>query len=181
MNEAFTWWAEHVRAGLELLSFIAIIGTAPMALIELRSHFREARESAMQQRLEAARAAYREVDDKFNSFLSLCLAHPRLDCFSTPQECLEGITLTAEELQQQRLLYTLLIDVCEVSFVEYHSDDTIDGDDPVGQLYRGQWDGWEAYIRKFMTRPAFRTVWAEIADEYDPGFRTFMDGQSRPA
>jgi hypothetical protein len=169
---------EIIRQGLEIASCIAVIVAARIASVELKSHFKEASEAETQRRLDVARAVYREVDGKYNSFLTLSLEHPRLDCFSTAKDCLQGVPLTETEKQQQRLLYTLLVDVCEVAHVEYHRHLESKGDDRVAKFFRSQWPGWESYIRKFMTRQAFRDVWKELKDEYDESFSRFMTSVS---
>ncbi len=48
------------------------------------------------------------------------------------------------------------------------------------KLYKNQWEGWDAYIRKFLMRPAYRQTWWEIRDEYDKGLVAYMDSIAPP-
>jgi hypothetical protein len=46
---------------------------------------------------------------------------------------------------------------------------------------RHQWKGWEEYADEFLSRPAFREVWAEVGGEFDTRFQGFMNAKVKSA
>lgn len=162
---------ERIHKSCEFLSFVAVVIGVPIALIELHAHAADAADAAKKQRIEAAEKIYRDVDQRYMDFMKLCIEHPRLDCYSLPQG--GSPPLSADELMQQKILYSTLSDVFEVAFVQYHKPNEDNPD--VIKLYKDQWAGWDAYIRKFLGRRVYRQTWREIKDEYDKGFVAYMD------
>jgi hypothetical protein len=49
-------------------------------------------------------------------------------------------------------------------------------DPEVNEIFAEQWHGWDNYIQKFLTRPAYCQVYNDIRDEYDTGLVKYMDG-----
>jgi len=171
---------EGCHKTFELISFLAIILGAIIGIMELHDHLREERaaitEKNYSERIDVARSTYNLVDERFFEFTKICIDHPRLDCYSIPLGNVEP-PLTQDEIAQQKMLYTVLSDVFEVAYVSYHQKVRIN---EVKKIFDGQWTGWDAYIRKFLQRPAYRKVWLEIRDEYDPGLVSYMDSLMQP-
>lgn len=166
----------QVHLWAEFISFIVIVASGPVAILELHNHTTELRNNASKERLALAEQVYRSVDQRFTEFTKLCLDHPRLDCYSVAQNALKP-PLTATERLQQRILYANLTDVFEVAYVEFHKKEV---SEKVKELFDDQWAGWDAYIRKFMKRRAYLNTWLEIRDEYDKGLVQYMDQIARP-
>lgn len=160
----------------EFLSFVALILGVPFGLLDLHNHAAEVSENAQKERVEAAEKVYQTVDLRFNDFVKLCIDHPRLDCYSVPRKALNP-PLNDDEQLQQKMLFTELTDVFEVAYVQYHKQES---NPEIQQIYREQWDGWDAYIRKFLKRPAYIQTWYEIHDEYDGQFVKYLDSIAPP-
>lgn len=159
-----------VRQIAEFLSYIALIGGIWSGFIDLHYHAKEMEANAGKERLEAAERVYQTVDQRFNEFLTLCLEHPRLDCYSVSH----NDRLTDDQKIQQKIIYADLTDVFEVAYVEYVKKKQ-EPNSEIQQLYKEQWSGWDTYIRKFIYRPAFIETWHEIGDEYDADFAKYMN------
>ena len=176
---AFYAWLQRIRLPCEILSYLALIAAAPIAVIELKGHGDEMRDTARKESRDRAERVYREVDDKFTEFMRLCLEHPELDCYSVAIPAVNASQLTEQQKVQQKLLYTVLTDVLEVAFVQYRKpsvgkDQSSVYDPDTRAFFDSQWPGWDAYAKKFMSRKAYRDVWAEIGDEYDEDFGKYM-------
>jgi hypothetical protein len=168
---------ERFHKSCELLSFIALIIGAPVAVFDLHVHEAESAENSKKERVEAASKLYRDVDQRYVEFMKICLEHPRLDCYSVSLSGLQPPLSETEKLQQ-KILYSALTDVFEVAYVEYNRREVTD---EVRKFYKAQWGGWDSYIKKFLRRPAYRKTWLEIRDEYDEGLVAYMDGIAFPA
>jgi hypothetical protein len=163
---------EYCKRWAELLSYVAVVITAPLALWEYKAN-------NAKERNEVAHRVYREVDEKYVDFLKLCLERTRLDCSSVPLGIPEP-PLSPEEARQQKVLYEVLTDTFEVAYVEYHRKET--PLDP--ELIKAQWDGWDAYIKDFLRRPAYCHVYLDIRGGYDARFVEYMNkigGDCEPA
>jgi hypothetical protein len=170
-------WFTGFRAVVEVLSFLAVILTLPLAYWEYRANLKK-------ERLEAGWGIYREVDHIYRNFASLCFANPWLDCYSqsiqesdflTPKEKSQHRFLTAEQKLRQRIMYDNLTDVFEVAYVHYCKfRDDIDSDH-VRKLFNDQWAGWASYIHKLVNRHAYVENWKVVHDEYDVGLQRFID------
>jgi hypothetical protein len=164
---------ERIRNFAEFLSFVALIVGIPFGIIDLEFHAREAKENAQKERVEAAERVYQTVDERYADFVKLCIDHPRLDCYSIPQAGEPQPPLNSTEKLQQKMLFTELTDVFEVAYIQYHKEES---NQEIQKLYRSQWAGWDAYIRKFLKRPSYLNTWYDIRDEYDAGLVKYMDG-----
>jgi hypothetical protein len=164
---------QEIHDIVEIVSFVAVIVGAFIARSEWHLHIKDEKEDAEKDRLQDAQRVYREVDQRFFEFLKLCIDRPRLDCYSLPISGGTCLPLTEEEKQQQKLLYTALTDLFEVAFTLYHGKR--DDNQELQDLYEKQWRGWEAYIRKFLSRPTYLETWNEIRDEYDEGLQIYLD------
>ena len=163
---------EYCKGWAEALSYVAVIITAPLALWEYKTN-------NAKERSEVAHRVYREVVDKYVDFLKVCLERTRLDCSSVSL----GIPkppLSPVEVRQQKILYEVLTDAFEVAYVEYHPTEA--PLDP--ELMKAQWDGWEAYIKDFLRRPAYCHVYLDIRYSFDARFTGYMNniaGDCQPA
>lgn len=164
---------ERCHMYVEFFSFLAIIVSAPLALMEYHRHNTEIIENLKKERLQAAEKAYRDVDARYTDFIRLCLSNPRLDCYSVPRKA--DNRLGENDIWQQKILYTVLTDVFEVAYVQYQKNQHA-RDPEVKEIFAEQWHGWDNYIQKFLTRPAYCQVYNDIRDEYDTGLVKYMDG-----
>jgi len=164
---------ERLHMYAELLSFIALIVATPVALLEFHKHNVESKENNKKERITVAETTYREVDAKYTEFVKLCLDHPRLDCYSVSEDHPDP-PLSKDEKLQQKILYSALMDVFEVAYVQYRTNQH-DLDQEVKQIFEEQWQGWDTYIRKFLRRPAYCSVYLDIRDEYDTRLVGYMD------
>jgi len=156
---------EKCRLPIELLSFLAVIITAPIVYVEHRASVQRDQEAI-------AEKIYRDVDERYVDYLKVAMDHPKLDGYSTPFAPAPKLDATQEF--RQKLLYSNLTDVFEVAYVQYWKTKAVD-DAVRRRLFDKQWPGWESYIKKFLVRPAYRQVWIDIQDEYDEDFATYMN------
>ncbi len=175
---------ETIHKGAELLTFISLIIGVPIGLVDFHRHGVEAQKNAMKaqenakkERVEAAEKVYETVDERYTEFVTLCLEHPRLDCYSVPHAGDLKPPLSETEKIQQKMLYVHLTDVFEVAFVGYHKEES---NPEIQRIYNSQWAGWDAYIRKFLKRPAYLETWYQIRNEYDEGLVKYMDAIAPP-
>jgi len=156
----------------EFASYLALILGVPFGLIDFHMRGAEAAVNARKERFEAAEQIYQTVDERYDAFVALCLDHPRLDCYSVSHAGDFVPPLDEKEKIQQKILFTYLTDVFEVAYVEYHQEESTP---EIKAIYDSQWSGWDAYIRKFSGRPAYRETWLEIGNEYDEKFAAYMN------
>jgi hypothetical protein len=168
---------DKIHKGAEFLSFAAVIVGVPLGLLDFHMHAVETLENAKKERVEAAEKVYQTVDERYTEFVKLCIDHPRLDCYSVPHAGDFDPPLSETERIQQKMLFVHLTDVFEVAFVQYHKEES---NPEIQKIYSSQWAGWDAYIRKFMRRPAYLETWYAIRDEYDEGLVKYMDAIAPP-
>jgi len=166
---------DKVHKWAELASFLALILGVPFGLLDLHNHAIEAEENTKKERVEAAEKVYQMVDERFHEFVKICMDHPRLDCYSVPRA--GSLKLSDDEKIQQKMLYAELTDVFEVAYVQYHKEES---NPEITKIYKEQWAGWDAYIRKFFSRPAYVGTWYDIRDEYDGLFVGYLNGMAPP-
>lgn len=124
------------------------------------------------ERVTEIQELYDRVDEKYSEFIAVCMEYPHLDCYSTP--ALQPVA--PQDQLQQKLLYTQLINVFEVTFLRYTNISYS------AVLDRSaQWEGWIIYMDRFAVRPSFRTVWHEVKDEFDPSFAACLSEVVRKA
>lgn len=157
---------ERFHTYAELGSFIFIILGVLFGFIEAESNWKR-------DRIETAEKVYREVDDKFATFIKMCLEHPRLDCQSKPNPMLTP-ELSPEEVLQQKAIYVALTDLFQVAYIQYF--DKGGESTEVKQMYDKHWVVWDKYIRKFTIRPAYVATWRDVEDEHDARFARYIDG-----
>jgi hypothetical protein len=169
---------KRARDILEIMSFIAVVIGAPTLYFEMREHRRDDAEAARQERITMAAQADRAVCERYADVMRSCIDHPRLDCYSEPPREAVDPPFSPEERMQQKLLYSSLTDAFETAYIAYHPDDP---DPEVQRLFDRQWRGWDASIRRFLQRPAYRETWFEIREGYDPDFvARYMDHVAPP-
>ncbi len=164
---------ERVFHVAEFLSFVAIIVAGPVAIFEIKNFRAESaaaaraeQEAAKKERFDFARGASRLVNDEFGAFTKLCFENPRLDCYSIALTDEQKPPLSPLEKIQQKVLYSALTDAFEIAYTN-NNPEIKDLDPEVRKIFADQWNGWDAYIRKFLARPAYCQVYLEIRDEYD--------------
>jgi hypothetical protein len=185
----------------QLLSYVAVVAALPAAIYQIKNFRDESaraakteqedarkereeaasaqqfqREQARKDELEEAHRVYREVNSEFSDFMKLCFASPQLDCYSVTLGPRQERRLTPKEKVQQKILYTELTELFEVVYVNYKpSFKDIQEDADVLKFDQEQWLGWDAYIHKFLARPAYCQVFLQIRDEYDPDLVSYMN------
>lgn len=175
---------EKVNRIAEFLSYIALILGVPFGLMDLHNHGVEAQRNALieqendrKEHIEEAQKIYLTVDQRFEDFVKLCIAYPRLDCYSVARTTKPNPPLSEDEKVQQKMLFTSLTDVFEVAYTEYHpkTEST-----EIKTMAAHEWDGWDTYIRKFLQRPDYLQTWSEIKNEYDDAFVKHIDSLAAP-
>lgn len=165
-KSGFDW--EKLAARFEVVLFPVGLITGILAFAEFRhAHERERRE-------EAARA-YERADANYTEFLKLCMEHPDLDCYSGHDTAAQPATDShAAELHttQQRIMFTMLIDVFESAYVNYNNEHYAE---VARDAYCAQWPTWMAAIRKYLRKQAFRDTWKEVGNEFDIRFQHCMN------
>jgi hypothetical protein len=165
---------DRVLKFFQLISYIvAPIGIC-VGLYQLNNHINDVNEANRRIELETYQQAYHEVDAMYIAFLQLCIQYPKTDCYSVGATSNTAPPLSDEEKAQQRVLYTMLTDVFEVTYIQYRGNHFTFAPE-LKDIRENQWKGWEAYIRKFLDRPAYCAVYLEIRDEYDPRLTAFID------
>jgi len=100
-----------------------------------------------------------------------------MDCYSVPGSG-TNLPLSDDEKIQQKILYTMFTDLFEIAFIQYKASN-FPFDEEVKKIRDEQWQGWEAYIEKFLGRPAFCATYTEIKDEYDHRLIRFIDAKKK--
>jgi hypothetical protein len=185
----------------ELLSYLAVIAAVPAAIYQVKAYREESSRAAQEQlddkrkedeqaalsakleqqkarreEIDEARRVYREVYSAYSVFMELCYENPRLDCYSVPMKSEAPRELSSKEKTQQKILYTMVTEFFEVAWVNFNpSFKNLELDPDVAKFWQEQWQGWDAYMRKFLERPAYCQTYLEIRDEYDPGLVSYMN------
>jgi hypothetical protein len=162
---------DQVHRSVQIAAAVAAVIGMIIALVQLRDHINSVDENNRRVQIDAAEKAYREVDGLYIEFLKLCLQNPHLDCYSVAGS---GPLVSADDQMKQKILYTMLTDIFEVAFIEYKAN-RLDFVPEIQTIREQQWKGWETYIRKFMSRRGYLTVYDDIKDEYDPRLIAFMN------
>ena len=113
---------------------------------------------------DRAYAVYNSLDKEYKEWEALCLHYPELDIFDVPDSI--PPTLTAIQLKQETILFTILFATFERAYLLYS-----DGDDEIRQA---QWTGWKEYIEGYCSRENFKRAWKVSGSTYDMGFQQFM-------
>jgi hypothetical protein len=162
---------EQVHRSVQIAAAVSAVIGMIVALVQLRDHINSVDENNRRVQIDAAEKAYREVDGLYIEFLKLCLQNSHLDCYSVADS---SHAFDAEDQIKQKILYTMLTDVFEVAFIEYKASG-LDFVPAIQTIREQQWKGWETYMRKFMSRRSYLTVYDDIKDEYDPRLISFMN------
>jgi hypothetical protein len=155
------YFAETKTAWSGFWTVFTPIGAA-LALVVAYYQYKESQASGS---MDTAWGIYREVDHAWKDYAKLCLEYPRLDCYSEPNP--KSYSLSDDEKNQQRMLYDILTDVFESAYVHFVKFRRNIQSEEGRILFQDQWDGWDVYIGKFMSRPAYLAVWLDIHKEYD--------------
>ena len=126
------------------------------------------------ERMDSAWSIYREVDHAYREFMKVCFDHPKLDCYAVPQRDPSSPPLTKDEELQQKVLYDMLTDVVESAFVHFVKFREHLESKEAKRLFRDQWESWDTYIVRFLSRPSYLAVWLDVQDGYDVEFRCHM-------
>ena len=107
---------------------------------------------------------YDALDEKYHEYLMFCAEHPELNLYWTP---VEEQPLSSEGRVRQRILFEVLTSLMERAYLMH-----------LGQRQRmraDQWAGWDQYCSDWAARPRFRKLWAELGNQFDDGFTTYMN------
>lgn len=109
---------------------------------------------------ERREAAYRKLGDSYNDILKVCMSDYQLDCYDIPSDTI--YTLTEEQVHQQTIIYTMLINHFEQAYSLIKKNKDV-------------WPGWELYFRNYFVRKRFLEVWINFQDEWSENFRTYIN------
>lgn len=124
--------------------------------------------SARQAHADYADHVYDTLDQRYIDFEKLCLEHRKVDC--ADQALANPPKLgTEDERAEQTLVYNILLSIFERAHMSYASESPEEA--------KKQLPGWEVYMKSFAQRRAFLCVWEANADQYDTGFKDFMNTQ----
>jgi hypothetical protein len=171
------FWVNVVHEFFEISSFVFIIAAGIVAYVEYREHAKQEREQETKEHVEAAERAYTEVDVRYGEFVKVCLQYPELDCYSVPDNNPAPPSSVTDQLHhRQQMAFTMLTDVFEVAFTRYHNPIYREA---LNEYVNRQWPGWVTYMRKFVVRSDYLTVWHELRDEYDTVFVSCLDAMEK--
>lgn len=138
---------------LEALSYVVTIVGLPLAIgvfvLENHKH-RRAEADALNQRL----------NDGYTNFLSLVLDNADLKLF---QAASEHDSLTAEQRERQRILFSMLISVFEQAYITLYER-------KMGRHATRRWLSWEDDMRDWCRRPDFREELPRLLEGEDGDF-----------
>ena len=112
------------------------------------------------ERLDREYGTYNALDERYISYLELCLQHPDLDVADTPKPNMP--VLSTDQEHKQRILFTILVSIMERAFLMYS--------DKSDRIRSEQWDGWSDYIRDWCSRPNFANALPGISNQFDKRF-----------
>jgi hypothetical protein len=158
----------HGLAGcFETLSHICITLALFVAYYEYRHNLAK-------QNLDSALGIYQEVGHAYVKYVKLCFEQPKLDCYTVSSRNGSSPPLSDQEQLQQKILFDMLTVVFETAYVHYLKFiDRAEGDESK-RLFGDQWQPWDNYIKRFVTRPTYLSVWFDVEDGYDRDFRCHM-------
>ena len=118
------------------------------------------------ERLDREYGTYNALDDKYVEYLALCIQHPELDLYYVP---IGGTApeLSEEQKVKQLALFEVLLSQMERAFLMYsgHTSD----------FRREQWNGWDAYIKKWVKRANFGELLSKTdGQQFDHGFIAYL-------
>ncbi len=162
-------WFERLVTGAEKLVPLATLLSVLIAAVlfvqgQRKATAETARANALA-RESRVRDAYAALDDKYIQYVELCLQNKDLDVFDTPLA--RSAPATADQRRREAMLFAILQSILERAYLMFG--------DPDDGFERGQWSGWQTYMKAWSARENFRSEWAVGRDEFDPGFTKYMD------
>lgn len=170
MSEDSPGGLRRLRDWLEIMSFVAVILGIVVGFAEHFANKAKEREAARE-------ALYDSLDAEYRDHLLFCAEHPRVNprlraLDAAPHD------LTREEQLQQRVMFTLLIDLFERVYLEFHDPDTLE---LIADEIADDWPGWEKYIDEYAKTPEFRAEWERVGGESDANYQAWMKSRIEAA
>ncbi|MGD9890721.1 MAG: hypothetical protein AB7R89_09055 [Dehalococcoidia bacterium] len=149
---------QQSRDLLEFLYYVVVLLGVPTGLYQ---YFRA------QQKEQAAREerVYDALHAEYLEFQKLCLQYPYLDVSDQPDA--EPVALNPQQRKEEGILFSILFGIFERAYILHLESPT--------RVTRGQWRGWETYIRQYCGRDNVRRAWTIGEDTYDPRFNAYMN------
>lgn len=107
---------------------------------------------------------YDSLDDKYIDYLNLCLQYPMLDVSDIPKD--QPPELTPDQRHSELMMFSILLSIMERAYLMYK--------DRSYNVRQKQWEGWNGYIRDWVTRANFRNALPQLASGFDSRFVAFL-------
>lgn len=124
-------------------------------------------------RLTARREFYAAYDERFNNFLSLCLADPKVAGLVPPneekliEETAESLNLPEEIIRHRWLLMSYLLSTLEATYFMMTTGP---------KALRVQFStSYEDYVRDWIADPVFAAVYESTGGDYGSKFSSWME------
>jgi hypothetical protein len=143
---------------LQILSYLASIIGFPVAILVFWNE-KQKENKAREYR------TYDSIDEKYFTYLQLCIENPELDLYYLPLE--KEVPLSPEQKIKQVALFEILASMMERAYLLYSDQST--------HIKKSQWEGWDSYIQIWSKRDIFRRLWKLVGKDFDEDFYTYMD------
>ncbi len=107
---------------------------------------------------------YRALSDRYFGYLQILFENPELS--TTETDWIRGSSPGRNP--RQDLLVQMAVNMIETAYFLYR--------DHRSEFRKAQWQGWRLYLEDWCTHPAFVAKWPEIVEQYDEGFRRYVEG-----
>jgi len=104
------------------------------------------------------------TNDRYVSYLTLCLEHPELDAFDIPKD--DPALKKCGVPYQTLILFTIVTSMLENAYLRYQQRRT--------NKTRIEWQGWEDYMKDWAQRESFRQAWTVIGPQFSVKFVAAM-------
>ncbi|MBN2152677.1 MAG: hypothetical protein JW839_14595 [Candidatus Lokiarchaeota archaeon] len=150
---------EETRNMLETTSYVVIIFSIPVGLLEYYNNNKR-------ERRDREYGTYDALNQKYADFQMFCFEHPYLDIFDVKDEHPKELDETQQK--EEMIAFIMLYKIFERAFLMYR--------DQSSEIKKKQWKGWDAYIRDYLARPNFQRHLNKIIGQYDVDFDKYILG-----
>lgn len=158
-------WAKMALKVAVALGIGTLIVFAIKWFLERAKEKREKIERFKQAQIEAHNASFRELSLAFERFLLEVLQYPHLGVLPGQDDRND---LSADDRARRGIFFDLIASMCERAWLEKDLTEDI-------RLY--QWPGWDALLRSYARKPAFRSHWkTPVGGNFDRRFEIYMRG-----
>ena len=143
---------------LQILSSLASIIGFPVAILVFWNEKQKEHKAREYQ-------TYNSIDEKYFTYLQLCIQNPELDLYYLPLE--KETPLTAEQKIKRVALFETLVSMMERAHLLYSDQSTL--------IKKSQWEGWDSYIQIWSKREIFHRLWGLVGKDFDENFYTYIN------